>query len=116
VSLSDRLKIAEQARRQAAGLPDEPSEPAAIDLTTSGEVIDLTTQPGGIAYNPVRSGDASSAFGDFDPATQRRAEGIECPRCGAATHLDLFDQVHQTASLSCTSCFHMFRVEIPVEV
>src|SRR3954447_21042264 len=92
VSLSDRLKVAERARRHAAGLPDEPRAPGTIDLTTPEQpTIDLTEQRDGIAYNPVRSGDASSGFDEFDPSTQLRAEGIRCPRCGSATHLDLFD-------------------------
>src|SRR3954471_7923207 len=108
MTLSERLKVAAIARRNAAGLPDEPALRGwAGDRAPSPEpVIDLTDDAVGIAYNPVRSGDASSAFGDLDTETRHRADGIECPRCGAATHLDLFDQVHQTASLSCTSCFH----------
>ncbi len=65
----------------------------------------------GISYNPVRDGDASAAFGDPSPFMPDRTSAIPCPRCGEATQIDLFDQVHQTTSLSCLTCFHMFRVE-----
>ena len=65
----------------------------------------------GIAYDPVRSGDSSTSFGDHSPTVVDRASAYSCPRCGAPTQIDLIDQVHQTVSLSCKSCFHMFRIE-----
>jgi hypothetical protein len=65
----------------------------------------------GISYNPVRDGDATAAFGDPSPFMADRTSNTPCPRCGGATQVDLYDQVHQTTSLSCLSCFHMFRVE-----
>ena len=136
MSLTARLKQAEQKRRKSAGLPDlpgdrEPDEPV-VDLSQTGaSVIDLTgartaaeataetlSAPGprltsvpdrSIAFDPVRDGDATSAFRDRDPVTDGRTR-YPCPRCGSATQIDLIDQVHQTVSLSCLSCFHMFRV------
>jgi hypothetical protein len=144
MSLSDRLRAAEQQRRGNAPPTDDES---AIDLTSDGAaVIDLTTRrrqgagpypgaPGrsdtlepyrfdreadepvwaagaeGISYNPVRDGDATSAFGDPSPEMADRTSTTPCPRCGGVTQIDLFDQVHQTTSLSCLSCFHMFRVQ-----
>lgn len=124
MSLSQRLKEAEHERRRSAGLPPErpakvdPSAPV-VDITASdstGNVIDLTERTSsngasGIAYDPVRSGDASSAFGDPEPLVLDRLSSYPCPRCGGRTQVDLFDQVHQTVSLSCLSCFHMFRIE-----
>ena len=65
----------------------------------------------GISYNPVRDGDATAAFGEPPPAWPTARPPSLCPRCGGATQIDLFDQVHQTTSLSCLACFHMFRVE-----
>ncbi len=125
MSLSQRLKDAEHARRRSAGLPPErPAKPVdpsgpVVDVTasdTTGNVIDLTarTTPNaasGIAYDPVRKGDASSAFGDPEPLVLDRLSSYPCPRCGGQTQVDLVDQVHQTVSLSCLSCFHMFRIE-----
>ena len=137
MSLSQRLKEAEQERRRSAGLPPEPpatpastsSEPV-VDVTgPTADVIDLTRRsaasaiplgsttpaepPGaaGIAYDPVRHGDASRGFGEAEPLTTDRLSNYPCPRCGSRTQGDLVDQVHQTVSLSCLSCFHMFRVE-----
>ena len=128
MSLSQRLKEAEQARRRSAGLP--PERPSAADddpvVDVSGptaDVIDLTRRTAssatpldpsgaaGIVYDPVRHGDASSAFGDPAPVATDRLSTYACPRCGSRTQVDLIDQVHQTVSLSCLSCFHMFRVE-----
>ncbi|HVN52138.1 MAG TPA: hypothetical protein VMT43_11920 [Acidimicrobiales bacterium] len=141
MSLSQRLKEAEQQRRRAAGLPPEPPAPtedeAVVDLSApSADVIDLTERTGlpqrapgrssatrpagstangsptpGISYDPVRHGDATSAFGDSSPVAVDRLSSYACPRCGGPTQIDLIDQVHQTVSLSCLSCFHMFRVE-----
>jgi hypothetical protein len=125
MTLSQRLKEAEHERRRSAGLPPEPpaksvdSSDLVVDVTeadTTGTVIDLTQRsaPGGaagIAYDPVRNGDASSAFGDPLPLVLDRESSYACPRCGGRTQVDLVDQVHQTVSLSCLSCFHMFRVE-----
>jgi len=137
MSLSQRLKEAEQQRRRAAGLPPEPPtrpEPeAVVDVSSpTADVIDLTarnrlsprppavappapppndTSSAGISYDPVRSGDASSAFGDTTPVVVDRLSSYLCPRCGGRTQVDLVDQVHRTVSLSCLSCFHMFRVE-----
>ena len=124
MSLSQRLKEAEHERRRSAGLPPEPPakvDPSApiVDVTasdTTGNVIDLTERSAaaatsGIVYDPVRNGDASSAFGDPEPVVLDRLSSYPCPRCGGRTQVDLVDQVHQTVSLSCLSCFHMFRIE-----
>ena len=125
MSLSQRLKQAETERRRAAGLPDEPTSPttersgAVVDITasdTTGNVIDLTDRTpsdpaSGITYDPVRNGDATHAFGDADPVVPGRLSNYRCPKCGSRTQVDLIDQVHQTISLSCLSCFHMFRVQ-----
>ena len=143
MSLSDRLRAAEQQRRSSTDTDD--SDDAALDLTSGAAVIDLTArrrqisgnrsgrggadgslepylfEPSddpvwaagaeGISYNPVRDGDASAAFGEPSSFMADRMSPIPCPRCGEATQIDLFDQVHQTTSLSCLTCFHMFRVE-----
>jgi len=143
MSLSDRLRAAEQQRRSGTtGTTDV--DDSTLDLTSSdAAVIDLTArrrqssgqrsgadgalQPylfeppsdepmfaagaAGISYNPVREGDASAAFGEPSALMADRMSTIVCPRCGGATQIDLFDQVHQTTSLSCLTCFHMFRVE-----
>jgi hypothetical protein len=122
MSLSERLKEAEHERRRSAGLPPERALDAfgpVVDVTgadSGGTVIDLTdrTDPqaaSGIAYDPVRTGDASSAFGDPAPVVPDRLSNYACPRCGGRTQVDLIDQVHQTVSLSCLSCFHMFRID-----
>ena len=52
-----------------------------------------------------------AAFDDPSTLMADRMSTMLCPRCGGATQIDLFDQVHQTTSLSCLTCFHMFRVE-----
>jgi len=137
MSLSQRLKEAERERRRSAGLPPEPPSPSEsteplVDVSGPGaDVIDLTERTSsnavpllsatpasddpqgasGIAYDPVRHGDASSAFGDTAPVVVDRLSNYACPRCGGRTQVDLIDQVHQTISLSCLSCFHMFRIE-----
>jgi hypothetical protein len=135
VSLSQRLKEAAQERRISAGLPPEPdpaptdaagadptADPAVVDLSDpAGDdvVIDLTQVlardlgPTGVAYDPVRDGDATRSFDGDDSSllTGNQAAADPCPRCGGRTQIDLIDQVHQTVSLSCLSCFHMFRVE-----
>ena len=128
MSLSERLKKAEQERaRTHPSLGHDP----AIDLTDDDDhVLDLTamaTKPiplfgpdgpprtsystEGVSYSPVRNGDATSAFGEPDSFIADRSSTTPCPRCGGRTQLDLIDQVHQTASLSCLECFHMFRVD-----
>ena len=129
MSLSDRLRAAEQQRRSSTTSADD----STLDLTSSdAAVIDLTarrqqssgSRPGhgsestlepyrfeGISYNPVRDGDATRAFDDPTSLMADRMSSMICPRCGGATQIDLFDQVHQTTSLSCLACFHMFRVE-----
>ena len=129
MSLSERLKVAERARRRSTGdvAPEANSRPeVTLDLSSPGAAVvdltDLAPAPttaiapeaplDAISYSPMRNGDGSSAFTDVSPATRLRTAGIVCPRCGGATQLDLFDQVHNTASLSCSSCFHMFRVEL----
>jgi hypothetical protein len=127
MSLSQRLKQAEDERRRWAGPPAEPAErtdepavasapPASVILGDEDEVVvDLTERVpmggGGIAYDPVRNGDATSAFGDPEPVLTDRTTTVVCPRCGGPTQVDLVDQVHQTTSLSCLDCFHMFRVD-----
>ena len=127
MSLSERLKVAERARRGSTGdaAPEASPRPeVSLDLSSAGPAVVDLTDPAptsaptigapldAISYSPMRNGDGSSAFTDVSPATRVRTAGIACPRCGSATQLDLFDQVHQTASLSCSSCFHMFRVEL----
>ena len=134
MSLSDRLRAAELKRRGIAtdtadSTIDLTSEGAAvIDLTarrhkSSGSTLEpyrfdpspdepaLTAGAVGISYNPVRDGDATSAFGDPSPLMTDRTSSIPCPKCGGTTQIDLYDQVHQTTSLSCLDCFHMFRVQ-----
>ena len=83
MSLSERLRAAEVVRQAS-------SEPA-------GPIADLS-QP----MSPVL---------DLTDGSTKPSAAVTCPRCGGATHIDLFDQVHQTLSLSCVECFHMFRVE-----
>jgi len=145
MSLSERLRAAEQQRKRAESPSSD--DDSTIELTSTGAaVIDLTSRrrqgpgpyPGarvddgtlepyrfdptpdepvwaagaeGISYNPVRDGDATSAFGDPSPLLADRSTATPCPRCGGTTQIDLFDQVHQTTSLSCIDCFHMFRVQ-----
>jgi hypothetical protein len=136
MSLSQRLKEAEEQRRQLSAPPGD----RVVTDSGGSNVIDLTdariaadrqlasddqqplehalrgarltaVSPTGIAYDPVRNGDATSAFHDPDPMVLDRLSSYECPRCGGETQVDLIDQVHQTVSLSCLECFHMFRVE-----
>lgn len=143
MSLSDRLRAAEEQRRSRTSDTDDTTlditsaDAAVIDLTArrqqgagnrqgrggSGDTLEpyrfepppdepvWAAGAEGISYNPVRDGDASSAFGEPSSFMADRTSDIVCPRCGGATQIDLFDQVHQTASLSCLTCFHMFRVE-----
>jgi len=132
MSLTERLKAAQAVRQAEAapslGPPAEPAE-AVLDLRTASELaVDLTgSEPtraiadpagpagptggisGGTSYDPVRSGDASLASGDGNPLVADRVSYQNCPRCGGPTQVDLFDQVHQMVSLSCNTCFHMFR-------
>jgi hypothetical protein len=125
MSLSQRLKQAEKERRLSAGLPAErpeapeapeatvelgPADDVVIDLTSGQPVSDEPTGPTGVAYDPVRNGDATSAFADHGPQLVD-GSNYPCPRCGGRTQVDLIDQVHQTISLSCLACFHMFRVD-----
>ena len=135
MSLSERLKQAQQERSSThePAVPD-PTAPV-IDVTPEdGPVLDLTTpttpttapialfgidggagagtSTEGVSYSPIRTGGASSAFSEFDPVTADHTTGTLCPRCGGPTHLDMVDQVHQMASLSCLACFHMFQVEV----
>jgi len=132
MSLTERLKAAQAVRQaEAAGNskspPPETGASAVLDLRSNAEpALDLTdAQPdwalaepigasegngAGISYDPVRNGDASLAFGDAEPLIADRESRQLCPRCGGTTQIDLYDQVHQVVSLSCTTCFHMFRV------
>jgi len=48
---------------------------------------------------------------DLTDGSTKPSATVTCLRCGGAAHIDLFDQVHHTLSLSCVECFHMFRVE-----
>lgn len=132
MTLSERLKAAEanrqaEARRAQPGDAFTPADDdAVLDLRASGTpLIDLgdgqpnwtfveTDQSGGmgIDYDPVRNGDASHAFGDAQTLAADRLSTVPCPRCGGTTQIDLFDQVHQMVSLSCNTCFHMFRVPV----
>ena len=70
---------------------------------------------GGIMYDPVRNGDATRSFAEAAPVVADRDSRQPCPRCGGATQIDLYDQVHMVASLSCNTCFHMFRVPVSSE-
>jgi hypothetical protein len=136
MSLSDRLKQAEQERSptrpptgDAGTVGSAPVGPV-IDLTrASGPVLDLTDRstapielfgvgdPTGtsptpaVSFIPLRADDLTSDFDDIDPRVANQA-ATPCPRCSGPTHVDMFDQVQQTASLSCLSCFHMFRVAV----
>jgi hypothetical protein len=100
------------ARRQQAGhgsrSPGDALRPYPFDATSDSNVWAAGAE--GISYNPVRDGDATSAFGEPSPLMADRSSNTPCPRCGGLTQIDLYDQVHQTTSLSCLSCFHMFRV------
>ena len=118
MSLSDRLEQAQQDRARIRLQPDPPAPDPVMVLARKGSVVlDLTTPSAeGVSYDPVRNGDASSAFGTPDsvvadhPPVHPQAD--PCPRCSGPTQVDLVDQVHQTASLSCLDCFHMFRVRV----
>ena len=109
MSLSNRLRAAEEQRRRATGSGGAPAaDDPVIDLSSAdGPQLDLTRPAGS---SPL--GDASFAFAGPVPLGADRLPHRACPRCGGATQVDLLDQVHQTVSLSCTSCFHMFRVEL----
>jgi hypothetical protein len=138
MSLTERLKAAEAVRLANEHPLEAPPEQPVVDLRTASEpLIDLTGVPAqsasasaprsaspmtlvppikagsvGISYNPVRTGDASLTFGEMVPVEEDRQSDQVCPRCGSVTQVDLFDQVHQMLSLSCTQCFHMFRVHV----
>jgi hypothetical protein len=116
MSLSERLKVAEQARRGSSGLtPGAPISPSAmVDLTEPiAPVLDLTDRYDDISSGPAPGAGASGEFDETMPVADDRTTGTPCPRCGGTTRLDLIDQVHQTASLGCTSCFYMFKVDQP---
>ncbi len=134
MSLSQRLKAAEYDRRLAAGLPvDHLNRPSAgqteniqVDVRGPGApVIDLTDatwadviemgEPGAKASNSADHGqpadeDPPSNVVELGPQVGQRSR-LECPQCGGPTQVDLVDAVGHTVSLSCLSCYHMFRVE-----
>jgi hypothetical protein len=107
MSLSDRLKQAEQDRSPSAMPSLDPAARIAPPVTVS-PVIDLTR-----GFEPIldltdRSMAPIELFGMDGPTHHEPAE-TPCPRCGGPTHVDMFDQVQQATSLSCLACFHMFR-------
>jgi hypothetical protein len=134
MSLSQRLKAAEYDRRVAAGLPVDhlkgPStgqtENVQVDVRESATpVIDLTDAPWA---DVIELGEARAPASTAAPEAERTAEDgadqavamgvrvgqrsrLECPHCGGPTQVDLVDTVGHTVSLSCLSCYHMFRVE-----
>jgi hypothetical protein len=121
MSLSERLRAAELDRQRQADLLHPPE--AVIDLSDEEPVVDLIDRswdlprepdPGssagvGISYE-ARPGHARPGPGaGSSPAAGAMTSPVPCPRCGGGTQVDLFDEVHQTYSLSCNTCFHMFR-------
>jgi hypothetical protein len=132
MSLSQRLKAAEYDRRLAAGLPVDhltksvPVEEARVDVTTSeAPVIDLTEawaqrdvipierstpRPKRASATTSPGTSEASAFSGAPEVGQRSR--VECEQCGGPCQVDLVDALHQTVSLSCLSCYHMFRVDI----
>ena len=126
MSLSERLKAAQAVRQASAAAAAERAgaddREAVLDLRAADRpAVDLTGAPAdadgpagaggsGIVYDPVRNGDASRAFGEVIPLVADRESRTPCPKCGGTTQIDLYDEVHQVISLSCNTCFHMFRV------
>ncbi len=135
MSLSQRLKAAEYDRRLAAGLPvDHLSRPAVgeqarVDVRKpDAPVVDLTEGPwadviemgDGASMSTPPSVDEPTPQHSLDepvdepvsigPQVGQRSR-LECPQCGGPTQVDLVDPVGHTVSLSCLSCYHMFRVE-----
>ena len=104
MSLSERLKAAEAARQIAEHPLDAPEQDAVVlDLRPHmAPLLDLTD----VGAEPLTPPTPLPL-----PVDEDRRSDHPCPRCGGVTQIDLFDQVHQTVSLSCTECFHMFRVE-----
>jgi hypothetical protein len=108
------LTDARSAQRTRPPKPREPSEATDPPQPLAHALRDAhltAVTPTGVTYDPVRDGDASRAFHDPDPMVLDRTSTYACPRCDGETQVDLIDQVHHTVSLSCLSCFHMFRVE-----
>ena len=132
MSLSQRLKAAEYDRRLAAGLPVDhltksvPAEQARVDVTAAeAPVIDLTEAWARREVIPVESPTPrpSPASATTPPETSEapassgvpevgQRSRIECEQCGGPCQVDLVDALNQTVSLSCLSCYHMFRVDI----
>ncbi len=130
-SLSDRLKAAQYDRRVAAGLPvdhlerPEPAPEARLDVSPSGDaVIDLTRSWAPAAPtrelhpidtdrlrrpDPVQAPPAPTS--GALPQEGERAR-VECEQCGGPCQVDLVDPYNQTVSLSCLSCYHMFRAPL----
>ena len=131
MSLSQRLKAAEYDRRLAAGLPVDhltksaPAEQARVDVTAAeAPVVDLTEAwarrdvipverrpPARRRRRPPPRRDAEAPASSGAPEVGQRSR-IECEQCGGPCQVDLVDAVNQTVSLSCLSCYHMFRVDI----
>jgi hypothetical protein len=62
---------------------------------------------------PAEAGVATPISSDeLTPSSQIGARSrIECENCGGPCQIDLIDAINQTVSLSCLSCYHMFRVD-----
>jgi len=130
MSLSQRLKAAEYDRRVAAGLPVDhltkapaPTEQARVDVTQSeAPVVDLTDpwatrdviplKPRTADPSATTSAESSAAPASVGPPVVGQRSRIECEQCGGPCQVDLVDALNQTVSLSCLSCYHMFRVDI----
>ncbi len=111
-----------EAAAQARLDLSEPDAPV-IDLTRARPARDAIVTPVPERHDaaPSRSdattgapGTASSDEGTgaaITAASVGQRSRIECPQCGGPTQIDLVDAVNQTVSLSCLSCFHMFRMD-----
>jgi hypothetical protein len=92
-----------------ASVSDAASAATAHDrgLAPTG-LVDASLAPTGVA----RDDELDDAHHPILRNTQVGARSrIECEQCGGPCQIDLIDAVNQTVSLSCLSCFHMFRVE-----
>ncbi len=103
----------------------QPGDPV-IDLTQSdwADVIELGQPPQAPTAPPRPTGDSPSSVETSAPPGSGGPDDVsvagpqvgersrlECPHCGGPTQIDLVDTVGHTISLSCLSCYHMFRVE-----
>jgi hypothetical protein len=115
MTLSDRLKAAEYERRLAAGLPVDhltpPDAPQAkLRLERSEPVIDLTQSWSSTVANAAKPATSEAPTMQLPQVGDRSR--VECEQCGGACQIDLVDAVNHTVSLSCLTCFHMFRVPL----